>query len=194
MDSALTAKERILNLWSSVTRQDPSYFLDWLRDSDFFRAPCSTQFHLAVPGGLARHSLNVYEILENKVSEYGLDYPRESIIMCGLGHDLCKTNFYTIEKRNKKIDGKWQEVDVYVVKDQFPMGHGEKSVSILQDFFVLTEEEKLAIRWHMAAFDASIHFGYPNGFAYREACNKYPLVTLLFTADYEASNIIEKEE
>jgi len=72
------------------------------------------------------------------------------------------------------------------------MGHGEKSVSILQDFFLLTEQEKLAIRWHMTAFDAGIHFGYPSGFAFREAVKKYPLVTLLFTADYEASNIIER--
>jgi hypothetical protein len=45
----------------------------------------------------------------------------------------------------------------------------------------------------MCAFDASIHFDYPNGFAYREACKRTPLVTLLFTADYEASNIIEKD-
>lgn len=73
------------------------------------------------------------------------------------------------------------------------MGHGEKSISILQDFITpLTIEEKLAIRWHMVAFDPGIHFNYPSGYAFREA-SKIPLVVLLFTADYEASQIIEKE-
>jgi hypothetical protein len=44
----------------------------------------------------------------------------------------------------------------------------------------------------MAAFDASIHFDYPNGHAFRKAA-EIPLVTLLFTSDYEASQILERE-
>lgn len=32
-----------------------------------------------------------------------------------------------------------------------------------------------------------------DGNAYREAVKRSPLVTLLFTADYEASNIVEAE-
>jgi hypothetical protein len=76
-------------------------------------------------------------------------------------------------------------------KDEMPLGHGEKSVIMLQEYMKLTLCEQLAIRWHMCAFDASIHFNYPNGYAYRQACELEPLVTLLFTADYEASNIIE---
>lgn len=81
----------------------------------------------------------------------------------------------------------------YVVDDQFPLGHGEKSVMLLQPWINLYPEEILAIRWHMVAFDAGIHFDYPSGYPFRQAVNKSPLVTLLFTADFEASNIIESE-
>lgn len=177
-----------------VKRPGVDNLIKWLETSDFFDAPCSTEFHLCIPGGLAKHSLNVFELLELKVNTFQTQTPFDTIAICGLGHDLCKANFYAKEIRPRKINGKWADVLVYVTKDQFPMGHGEKSVSILQDFMSLTDEEKLAIRWHMCAFDAGIHFNYPNGFAYREAVKKSPLVTLLFTADYEASNIVEKDQ
>lgn len=186
-------KNRIIELWSSVPQDSDGLtdFLGWL-EHDFFEAPCSTEYHLARPGGLAEHSLNVYNLLLKKVSDFGLNIEHNSIIITALGHDLCKCNFYVKGKKNVKENGVWREKEVYIVKDQFPMGHGEKSVSILQRYFRLTQEECLAIRWHMAAFDPSIHFNYPNGYAFREA-SKVPLVVLLFTADYEASQIIESE-
>ncbi len=82
---------------------------------------------------------------------------------------------------------------VYSVDDQLPLGHGEKSLSILQDFIKLTEPEKLAIRWHMGAFEPGTHFDYPTGYAFRAEMEKYPLVALLFTADLEASSVLERE-
>lgn len=187
-------EQRIIKLWAKVERDGIPELLDFLAESDFYGAPCSTKYHLAVPGGLAQHSLNVYTLLQEKVEHYEvMNGNSESVIICGLGHDLCKANFYTRAVKNVKENGRWHEKEVYVTADQLPLGHGEKSISILQDYIHLTDEEKLAIRWHMCAFDASIHFNYPNGFAYREAVKKSPLVTLLFTADFEASNIIEAE-
>lgn len=79
----------------------------------------------------------------------------------------------------------------WVIDDQLPIGHGEKSVIMAQKFIPLLEHEILAIRWHMVAFDAGIHFNYPSGFPFRMAIEKSPLVTLLFTADFESSNILE---
>ena len=183
--------DQILDLWDKVNRGGIDNLKEWLcNKSDFFTAPCSTEFHLAVPGGLAQHSLNVLELLRAKVEFYGMKTSKETQIICALGHDLCKANFYVKGKKNVKENGQWREKEIFIVKDQFPMGHGEKSVSILQDFISLTPDEKLAIRWHMCAFDAGIHFNYPNGFPFREA-SKNPLVVLLFTADYEASQIVE---
>jgi hypothetical protein len=79
----------------------------------------------------------------------------------------------------------------FTVNDQFPMGHGEKSAFIMQRFVKLTDEEAIAIRWHMASFDAGIHFPYPSGFAYNEAVKKSKLVSILILADIEASNLME---
>lgn len=187
----MTDREKILDVWKAVNREGVEGVIEFLECSDFFKAPCSTEFHLCVPGGLAKHSLNVYELLKEKVGRYNLNIDHDSIVICGLGHDLCKANFYVPGVKNVKENGSWREKKVYKVADQFPYGHGEKSVSILQDFMKLRTEEKLAIRWHMVAFDPGIHFGYPSGFAFREA-SKNPLVTLLFTADYEASQILEE--
>lgn len=240
--------EQIINLWGEVNRPGIDGLISFLETSDFFTAPCSTKFHLARPGGLAEHSLNVFYLLEEKVARFGLDIPKESIIVCGLGHDLCKVNFYKeggdpaegrqLEWAKDLIAKNWHRLSedekdtlyqvikkesdltiiakdhassiiswlkdgyqpgtmpefplVYSVEDPFPLGHGEKSVSILQEYIPLTEEERLAIRWHMTAFDAGIHFDYPSGYAYRKAVEMSPLVTLLFTADYEASNVLEK--
>ena len=225
----------ILNLWSEINQDvaiNVEMFKEWLTNSDFFSAPCSTIFHLACKGGLAAHSLNVYELLREKVKRYDLKISESSIIMCALGHDLCKVSMYEIDDEGPstaqinylktlagtyypaleaegltkqyaskliewykgRCQGEPPEKGIsYKVNDQLPLGHGEKSVSILQDFFHLTDEEKLAIRWHMTSFDAGIHFNYPSGFAFRKAADECPLVTLLFTADYEASQILERE-
>lgn len=191
-------KNDILSLWKSIGkpwtpngRQGIGGLIKFLETSDFFVAPCSTEYHLSIRGGLAEHSTNVYRLLKEKVEHYDLNITDSSIVICALGHDLCKANFYIKGTKNVQVNGKWEKKEVYKVNDQFPFGHGEKSVSILQDYIKLTHEEKLAIRWHMTAFDPGIHFGYPSGFPFREAAKRYPLVTLLFTADYEASNIVE---
>lgn len=79
----------------------------------------------------------------------------------------------------------------YSVNDQLPLGHGEKSLFVLQKFVELTDEEAMAVRWHMATFDAGIHFPYPSGYAYNEALKKSKLISIIMLADLEASNLIE---
>jgi hypothetical protein len=81
--------------------------------------------------------------------------------------------------------------DTFVVDDQLPLGHGEKSLYIMQQFITLTLDEALAIRWHMAAFDAGIHFNFPSGYAYRAAIENSKLVSIIILADIEASNLME---
>ncbi|OPY59147.1 MAG: hypothetical protein A4E55_00364 [Pelotomaculum sp. PtaU1.Bin035] len=225
-------KQEIIELWKQVNRAGIDNLIAFLEISDFFTAPCSTQYHLAVPGGLAIHSMNVYKLLKHKVKIFNLNIPHETIIICGLGHDLCKIEYYKIDEepasakqidylknlagpllflnyKRQGITKAWasklieahknggeipDKENAYVVDDKFPFGHGEKSVSILQNYIQLTTSEKLAIRWHMVAFDAGIHFNYPSGYAFREAAGREPLVTLLFTADFEASQILEAEK
>lgn len=73
--------------------------------------------------------------------------------------------------------------------DQLPLGHGEKSVIILQQFIKLEVCEMLAIRWHMGPWDISDYYG---KYAYNEAVKKHPLVSMLHVADMEATHIIER--
>lgn len=82
----------------------------------------------------------------------------------------------------------------YKVQDKFPIGHGEKSVILIASRMEITVPEALAVRWHMLAFDAGIHFSYPSGYPFKQAMNDHPLVTMLAAADLAASNILESDK
>ena len=45
-----------------------------------------------------------------------------------------RKNPYIVDYRNAKIDGQWEQVPYYTVKDDFPYGHGEKSVLLASRF------------------------------------------------------------
>lgn len=44
----------------NITREGSAKLLEWLKKSDFFRAPASTKFHSAHAGGLCEHSVKTY--------------------------------------------------------------------------------------------------------------------------------------
>ena len=94
-------KEEFLELLRKVKREGIDDLIAFLEKSDFFKAPASTRFHGNFEGGLVEHSLKVYEILKHKVENNikGITIPEESIIIIGLLHDICKTNFYKTDYR-----------------------------------------------------------------------------------------------
>ena len=64
----MTDKERFLDIYrSTITREGADKLLEYLdsRACDFFTAPASARYHSAYEGGLLRHSLNVYDCLQN---------------------------------------------------------------------------------------------------------------------------------
>ena len=79
----------------------------------------------------------------------------------------------------------------YSVKDQLPMGHGEKSVYLVMKFMDLTDEEALAIRWHMGAYDDAFRGG---SRALNEAQDKCALVLALHHADMQATQEEKRRE
>lgn len=162
--------------------------------TDFFEAPASTCHHCAYTGGLAEHSLNVHGVLVQLVETFGTRIPYDSIAITALLHDLCKTGFYVPEKAWRKDDhGKWESYTRWGVNDVLPLGHGEKSLFIISKFIQLSDEEAAAIRWHMGAWTDGVTSSRTLGNAYNAAVDKYPLVTLLATADNLATHLIEKE-
>jgi len=50
------------------------------------------------------------------------------------------------------LTDKWIGYETYEVKDEVSLGHGEKSLAIIQQFIKLSLEECLMIRWHMGAY------------------------------------------
>ena len=182
-----------------IQRSGADKLLDWIENrTDFFDAPASTRYHLAEPGGLVKHSVHVFERLnalcesEDWVAK-GISKPqKESIAICGLLHDLCKANFYKTSTRNVKNEatGQWEKVPFYTVEDQFPYGHGEKSVYLIERFMRLKTDEAVAIRWHMGGFDDAVRGG---SFAISAAFEKYPLALLLHLADMQATYLDEVE-
>ena len=194
-------KDRFIQLYQAfVKRPGSDKLLAWLETTDFFEAPASTRFHLSRPGGLVEHSVHVYERLRALFSAEkeradlcaGItSQEEETIAICGLLHDVCKANFYTVEMRNRKNEqGQWEKYPFYVVDDQLPYGHGEKSVYIISGFMKLTREEAMAIRWHMGFSDTDFKGG---GFSVGNAFGKFPLAVLTHIADLQATYLDEAE-
>jgi len=180
--------QKILDELSKIQRHGKAEFIEWLKSTDFFIAPCSKGYHLNIKGGLAQHSWNVYQLFSEKNQRYKLGLSLDTVIICGLLHDVCKIAFYRRKKKwdNEKRKKTWQ----YGYEDKFPVGHGEKSVIILQRFFRLSEQECCIIRWHMAGFDIS-PYGKP---AHQRAVEMYPACIALHTADYESASFLENKD
>lgn len=190
-------KKQYINFLSLVNRDGIQDLIKYLQDTDFFIAPASAKNHNNYKGGLVEHSLLVY-MGASKLKHIFLKEDEnfsESLILVSLCHDLCKINFYTRVVKSlprKDAQGNLQLnenkkliFDIgegYEINDTFPYGHGEKSVLILQRFVKLTNEEIMAIRWHMGGFDSSAN-SYEGGLALRKAAETYPLVMLLHMAD-----------
>lgn len=188
-------KSRFIEIYSSnIKRAGADKLLEYLESpaSDFFTAPASARFHGAYAGGLAEHSINVYECLSDYMERdrvkntYNLTASAESIAITALLHDLCKINCYKPGFRNIKDEtGTWIKVPTFEYDDKLPYGHGEKSVYIITGFMRLSREEAFAIRYHMGFSGTEDPRNVGNAF------EMFPLAFALATADMEATYFLE---
>ena len=165
----------------------------YLNDGGFFTAPASTKYHGVYEGGLYDHSRTVMEELENITACMGLRWQREeSPFIVGMFHDLCKCDQYKLIRDNPEIVYHGENGNViqtlatyhYEYNDKLLLtGHGAKSVMILSQFFALTEEEILCIRYHMGAYEKDDWTGLDL------AMKKYPTVWATHSADMIASKV-----
>ncbi len=198
-------KQRFIDLCNEhIHREGLDKVLAYLEKSDFYTAPSSTRFHLNEDGGLCLHSMNVFEAackiynemakpaIVNGTSPFTEEVNMESIAIATLFHDLCKIKLYHKTERWKKDDkNRWVSYPGYEVKDDFPLGHGEKSCLMLSWYMRLKPEEMLAIRWHMGMFDMG-ESGTPLRMSFFSATDKSPLVSIVHAADFLTSNLWEK--
>lgn len=201
MEDLEQKEKRFVEILSGVDREGMLWVIEGLGLNGFFKAPASARHHLAEPGGLLQHSLNVYDqavaLREAQVRlrpELAERVQEESVALAALLHDVCKADVYkTVQKWRKDSNGKWESYTAYEYDaSHFPLGHGEKSVVMLMQWGLeLTDDEIAAIRWHMAGWDLSEYRESRENFS--KACEKYPLLPILIAADELATRITEVE-
>ena len=160
-----------------IHREGIESLLAWLDKTDWYTAPASSKFHGNYPCGLLKHSLRVYEQLKKKQEPGESD---ETVAIVSLFHDLCKINTYKEHCKSDKGVTKY----TYSIENQFPFGHGEKSVLWLVKHIDLTDEEMLVIRWHMGQMMTK---NMSEAVAFEQVVHKYKLALKLSQADEEAS-------
>lgn len=144
--------ETFKDLLKSTNRPNINNLIEWLDKSDFKFAPASTKYHNCFRGGLLQHSLDVYYAMSDfKNFIKFFDLPQDTIIITSLLHDICKVNCYNVDVRNvKNEDGEWVQVPYYTWYEQEPIGHGAKSVMLINEYGVqLTKVERAMIVNHM---------------------------------------------
>lgn len=175
------------NYFNYINRPGAADLLQWMGANGFFEAPASKRHHGAKPGGLAEHSVNVFRRLlwlnaEEEKRQQSPQYDLETVAICGLLHDLCKIDAY----RKSEFEG----ITEYQLTKNFPAGHGEKSVILILQFMRLTQEEILAIRWHMGQYDFYARGG---GYDTDNAFRQSKLAVMLHIADMIATHFDERE-
>ena len=193
-------KQQFISLLKATGRRGMDTVIDYLDKGGFFEAPASINRHLCHDGGLAEHSLNVYRMAmmlrEQTVAmrpEVADSLKEDSVVIAALLHDVCKSNIYKkAQKWRKDAQIRWEQYDTYEADySRFPAGHGEKSVIMLLRLGLdLSNDEILAIRWHMGAWNLPFQ-------SYEDKCNiseanEHPLTAILQSADLLASHILER--
>lgn len=161
--------------------------IDWLTKNGFFYAPASTKYHGNYEGGLFDHSLSVAKHLVGLTESCQLKWRDcRSPYLVGMFHDLCKIDQYRLERQGVTLDGtiiedplRWEYNPDTLLK-----GHGDKSVMLLSQFYALTEEEIMCIRYHMGAFCPKEEWN-----DYTRAVRAYPNVLWTHQADMLASHV-----
>ena len=144
--------ENFKKLLMATKRTGIEAVLNWLEHAtDFFTAPASTRFHGSYEGGLLEHSINTYNALKvlNETELTNRHLLKDTVAIVALLHDICKANTYKVVDRwRKDKNNKWEQYKTYEFNEDEPLGHGEKSIFILQRLGLqMTEQEVYMIHY-----------------------------------------------
>lgn len=132
-------QETAISLLKSVPRPGIESLLDYLLAYDYFTALASTVFRESYPGGPCLHSLNLVSAFDAANEKLNHPAPNDSVVICGLLHDLCKVGAYI------PIDRGYTSV-------KSCKGHATLSISRIKEHIQLTPQEDDIIRYHMGLF------------------------------------------
>lgn len=178
-------KDTIINLLKETSRTGIIDLIDAMEEGHFFEAPCSSDKHLSVEGGLAKHSLNVVHTMMALDKAFKADLPWDSIIITGLLHDLGKMGDYgkanyveNVLKSGKVSDSKPFKTN----PDLLYVPHEIRSVAIAERHITLTEQEEFAILYHNGMY-SDLKYSYSG--------KETPLSLVLHFADLWSSRVTE---
>ena len=169
-------KEKITELLLSTGRENIGNVLEYMESNGFFTAPASVSNHNNNEGGLAKHSLDVYEEAMRLNSQLARPLPTTSVTLCSLLHDICKSDQYYMNDKGVACRD----------NEKIKRGHGVRSMFILKRrcLLPLNYDEEMAIWWHMRCPDSHSR---PYERERRESEN-IPLCRLIQEADRNAAN------
>lgn len=169
----------------------PVDMVDYLITNGFFTAPASTKYHSNYEGGLLKHSSAVAKFLVQLTEDNHLTWKNSrSPYIVGMFHDLCKIDQYRypvtgyIEEFNGGRTPIYDKEAWEYNPDTLLKGHGDKSVMLLSQFYTLTDEEIMCIRYHMGAFTDKSEWN-----DYTRAVRNYSNVLWTHHADMLASHV-----
>lgn len=180
----ISTKERFITEVKKIKRDGINELLEWLEESEFYKAPASTRYHLAYEGGLVEHSLNVLvtarkfnQALNNPVED-------ESLTLVSLFHDLGKHNYFGKDFYTPKYlkSGELAKTPYERNKDLISVPHEISSVHILSQFVDLNEDEVWAIMQHNGMY---------SDLKYQLQGKETQLQSIVHWADMWASRFIE---
>ena len=179
-------QQRIEELLLSTGRTGMEKLIEHMKEWGFFTSPASTKYHGCYKGGLAVHSLGVYDLLCMFVPVLKLDCPADSLIIAPLLHDLCKMGAYIGDRKP------------YTYNRANPKGHAVLSIERISRFIKLTELEEKMIRFHMGVYGLKEFDDkkgeYPlRGGGMANAWNHHPIVKVMYFCD-ELATLEEKAD
>lgn len=149
-----TQKE-ITELLMSTHRTHMGDMVQYLDREGFFESPASTRFHGAYAGGLAEHSLGVYNALINlpfnvlrldedtTAGKKPLPITPQGVVIACLLHDVCKVGAY-IPTPDGKNPYRWNKAQ--------PKGHTRLSIERIKEYIKLEPLEEMVIHFHMGVW------------------------------------------
>jgi hypothetical protein len=173
-----------------VKRPGIDKLVEALPEIGYFDAPSSGGYHGAKPGGNLAHSLLVTDMMMSLYEKHPLfmGLEPESIIICGLFHDIGKCNYHGKPQYVPNIlyNGSPSKTKPFKTNpDRLPVPHQTASVLILSKYIELTADEEYAILYHNGLYT-------PDGNVIKG--NETELLTLLHFCDMWCSRFIERED
>jgi len=156
----MNTKDTIITLLEGTKREGMEKMVNWLIENGFFESPASTKYHGCYNGGLADHSLRLYELVHEWNSKLKLDEVTmpgqkpfkievENVIVATLLHDICKTGAYL------------GDANPYRWNKSHPDGHALLSIAMAKRCIELKPIESMMIRFHMGIY--GLHEFYERG-------------------------------